>query len=145
MVSIEPHETYKWNMIIRINKSEFHLLLTIRSICSRLLKITTAFSGFLVRGCNSKAVVNKESMQQVFPHLQPLSTWLLNIGGHRNTVVLFINTRKWAWRSWLFKKFRKMMNRIFIVCFIAPHIQVFLCLSLFLWSFIQPQYSTKSK
>ena len=67
-------------MIIKINKSEFHLLLTIRSICSRLLKITTAFSGFLVRGCNSKAVVNKESMQQVFPHLQPhhpLDFWTL--------------------------------------------------------------------
>ena len=81
MVSIELHETYKWNtMIIKINKSEFHLLLTIRSICSRLLKITTAFSGFLVRGCNSKAVVNKESMQQVFPHLQPhhpLDFWTL--------------------------------------------------------------------
>ena len=29
MVSIELHETYKWNtMIIKINKSEFHLLLT---------------------------------------------------------------------------------------------------------------------
>ena len=81
MVSIELHETYKWNtMIIKINKSEFHLHLTIRSICSRLLKITTAFSGFLVRGCNSKAVVNKESMQQVFPHLQPhhpLDFWTL--------------------------------------------------------------------
>ena len=97
MVSIELHETYKWNtMIIKINKSEFHLLLTIRSICSRLLKITTAFSGFLVRGCNSKAVVNKESMQQVFPHLQPhhpLDFWTLE--GTQKTQWFWIVTRIW--------------------------------------------------
>ena len=70
-----------WNtMIIKISKSEFHPLLTIRSIYSRLLKTTTAFSGFLVRGCNSKAVNEEESMQQVFPHLQPhhpLDFWTL--------------------------------------------------------------------